>query len=307
MGASRPRSRPRPVRRALRRLFPAGLLALALAPPARAFTLADSRGVTLRLPAPPRRIVSLVPSVTEIVYALGGEGRLVGVTDFCDWPPEARQKPRVGGMLSPSLEIIAALRPDLVVATTEGNRLETFEQLQQLGIPVFTVAPRRLADVMRLVRDLGLLTGREAAVAPLREALERRIRAVREAVAPYPRPRVLYVLWPEPLIVPGREGLVGELIELAGGRSVTAKEPGAYPRLSLEAVAVRAPEVIVLARHGADGTPLARASWERLAALPAVRAGRLHAVDGTNLHRYGPRMVGALEALARVIHPEAFR
>ena len=280
---------------------------LLVAAPGGAFTLKDSRGRDLVLPVPPRKIISLVPSVTEVVYALGGEARLVGVTDFCDWPPEAAKKPRVGGMLAPNLELIVALKPDLIVMTSEGSRQETFDQLQRLGIPVFTVAPHRLSDVLAVIAQLGELTGRPGAVGPLVESLKRRIQAVERAVRPYPRPKVLYVLWPEPLIVPGREGLVTELIELAGGASVTAGEPNSYPRFSLEAVAARAPEVIILARHGADGTPLARAPWERLTTLPAVRAGRVHSVDGTYLHRYGPRVVDALELLARVIHPEAFR
>ena len=259
------------------------------------------------LSASPQRVVSLVPSVTEIIYALGGEDRLVGVTDYCDWPPQARDKPSVGGMVAPNLEIVVALRPDLVVATSEGTSQETFDQLQRLKIPVFTVAPHRLSDVLRVIARLGELTGRQSAVGPLGESLMRRVKAVENAVSPYPRPKVLYVLWPEPLIVPGRDGLVTELIELAGGASVTAQEPSSYPRFSLEAVAARAPDVIILARHGGDGTPLARVSWDRLTALPAVRARRVHSVDGTYLHRYGPRVVDGLEMLARVIHPEAFR
>lgn len=291
----------------MRRLLAALVGLLLLVEPAPAFTVKDSEGRTVVLPAPPGRIISLVPSVTEIIYALGGQDRLVGVTDFCDWPPEARQKPRVGGMLAPNLEIIVSLRPDLVLATSEGNSRETFDQLERLGVPMFAVRAHRLSDVMTLIAQLGQLTGRQSAVGPLTEALSRRVRAVRDAVRPYPRPRVLYVLWPDPLIVPGREGFVTELIELAGGASVTAQEPAAYPRFSLEAVAARAPEVIILARHGGDGTPIARASWERLTTLPAVRTGRVYSVDGTYLHRYGPRVVEGLETLARLIHPEAFR
>lgn len=280
---------------------------LLLVEPASAFTLRDSAGRLLVLPAPPGRIISLVPSVTESIYALGGEARLVGVTDFCDWPPEAQKKPRVGGMVAPSLEIVVALRPDLVVATREGNSRETLDQFGRLGVPVFVVEPHRLSDVMTVIAQLGELTGRQAAVGPLVEGLKRRVKAVQDAVRPYPRPKVLYVLWPDPLIVPGRRGLVSELIELAGGTSVTAQEPGAYPRFSLEAVASRAPEVIILARHGGDAAPVARAPWERLTALPAVRAGRVYSLDGNYLHRYGPRVVDGLELLARVIHPEAFR
>ncbi len=279
----------------------------ALASPAAALTVPDMLGRAVELAAPPARIVSLVPSVTETLFALGAEDRLVGVTDFCDYPPAARRKPSVGGMVNPNLEVIVSLRPDLVVATTEGNREETFAQLRRLGIPTYLVAAHRVADVTALIAHLGELTGRRAAAEALRARLDRRVEAVRRAVAPYKRPRVLYVLWPEPLIVPGREALVTELIRLAGGDSVTAAEADAYPRYSLEAAVAKAPEVILLANHGSNTGPVERERWERLAALPAIRAGRLGQVDGNLLHRYGPRVVDGLEQLARAIHPEAFR
>ena len=190
---------------------------LAVAPPVAAFSARDMLGREVTLAAPPARIVSLVPSVTEILYALGAEERLVGVTDFCDYPPAARQRPSVGGMVNPNLEAIVALKPDLVIATTEGNGEETFAQLKRLGIPTYLVAAHLVSDVTDLIARLGALTGRERAMGPVLARLERRIEAVKRAVAPQPRPRVLYVLWPEPLIVPGRTALVTELIRLAGG------------------------------------------------------------------------------------------
>lgn len=278
-----------------------------LAAPAQAFTVRDMLGRELTLSEPPRRIVSLIPSVTEILYALGGEDRLVGVTDYCDFPPAARQKPSVGGMITPSLEAIVALKPDLVVATTDGNRQDTVEQLQRLKVPVYLVSANRLAEVMEVIARLGELSGRREAVTPLMTRLEQRIRAVTKTVEPLPRPRVLYVLWPEPLIVPGRGAIVNELIHLAGGESITAGDPGTYPRFGLEAAVARAPQVIVLADHGSGRGPILREKWERLTSLPALRAGRIHSVDGNLLHRYGPRLVDGLEQLARLIHPEAFR
>lgn len=283
------------------------LTALLWAAPAAGLTVTDMTGRTLRLPGPPARIVSLVPSATELLFALGAEDRLVGVTDYCDFPPAARAKPSVGGMVAPSLEAVVALRPDLVIATDAGNRRETFDQLHRAGVPVYLVHAQRLAEVMEVARRLGELTGRAAAVPALVAGLEARIRAVSEAVRAAPRRRVLYVLWPEPLIVPGRHSLVTELIALAGGRSVSADEPTDYPRFSLEAAVMRAPEVIVLARHGRETAPVDRERWDRLASLPAIRAGRLSTVDGSLLHRYGPRLVLGLEQLARAIHPEVFR
>jgi iron complex transport system substrate-binding protein len=281
-------------------------LAAALPGAAHAYTVRDMTGREVTVAAPPRRIVSLVPSVTEILFTIGGQDRLAGVTDFCDFPAEARRKPRVGSMLAPNLEAIVALRPDLVVATTAGNRQETFDQLARLGIPVYVVNPSRLAEVLELMTRLAALTGRSEAAEPVVAALRGRIQAVRTRVTPLRRPRVLYVLWPEPLIVPGRSALITELITVAGGESVTADGGEAYPRYSVEAALARAPEVILLARHGTPTSRISREQWARFRTLPAIRAGRFHDVDGNLLHRYGPRVVDGLERLARLIHPEAF-
>jgi cobalamin transport system substrate-binding protein len=279
---------------------------LAVSPPVTAFTTRDMLGRDVTLAAPPARVVSLVPSVTEILYALSAEDVLVGVTDFCDFPPEARRKPRVGGMVAPSLEAIVALRPDLVVATTEGTRDDAFAQLTRLKVPVYLVAAHRVADVTALVAKIGELADRRAAAGSLVARLERRIESVKTAVRPRGRPRVLYVLWPEPLIVPGRNTLVTELIQLAGGQSLTADDADPWPRYSLEAAVAKSPEVILLANHGAGTGAIAMDRWRRFTELPAVKAGRLHSVDGDLLHRYGPRVVDGLEQLARAIHPEAF-
>lgn len=282
------------------------MLALGPAGPAAALTVTDQTGRTVTLAAPPRRIVSLVPGVTEMLFAIGAEEKLIGVTDFCDFPAAARRKPRVGSMLAPSLETVVALQPDLVVATDSGNSDATRVQLERLRLPVYLVSPRGVADVFRTMEQLGTLTGQGARAAEAVAGLQRRVRAVVERVAARPRPRVLYVVWPEPLIVPGRGAAVSELIELAGGASVTADAAEGYPRWSVEAAVAGAPELIVLARHGAGTGPVSRDKWERFAGLPAIRTGRIHNVDGDLFHRFGPRVVDALEILARLVHPEAF-
>jgi ABC-type Fe3+-hydroxamate transport system substrate-binding protein len=274
---------------------------------AAALTVRDMLGRDVTLPALPRRIVSLVPSVTEDLFALGADDRLAGVTDYCDFPPAAKKKPSVGGMITPSLETIVTLKADLVIATRDGNREETFTDIQRLGIPVYLVRANRLADAIGLIGRLGELTGRPGAAGHIVQRMERRIEAVKNAVAPFARPRVLYVLWPEPLIVPGRDALVTELIQLAGGDSITAGEPDAYPRFSMEAAVARDPEIIVLANHGTGSGPIPAERWQRLASVSAVKAGRIRSADGNLLHRYGPRLVDGLEQLARELHPEAFR
>ncbi|HET7875079.1 MAG TPA: helical backbone metal receptor, partial [Methylomirabilota bacterium] len=224
----------------------------------------------------------------------------------CDYPPEARQKPRVGGMVAPSLEAVVALTPDLVIATTAGNRQETFAQLERLRLPVYLVNPTRVSELLDLIGRLGALTERDVAAGRLVADLDRRVKAVTARVAALPRPRVLYVVWPEPLIVPGRRALISELIALAGGDSVTADGGEAYPRYSVEAAVAHAPEVIIVARHGAGQGRATQERWERFTSLPAVKSGRIHAADGDLFHRYGPRVVDGLEQLARLIHPEAF-
>jgi iron complex transport system substrate-binding protein len=296
------------VRRRSRRAAVALGLALALlAAEASAFTVRDMAGREVVLAAPPRRIVSLVPSATEMIFALGGEARLVGRTDFCDHPPAARAKTSVGGMINPSLETLVALKPDLVIITSSGNQRDTFTQLERLRIPLYEVVAERIEDVKDVARRLAVLTGREVAAGPLVDMIDRRVAAVRDAVKPYGRPRVLYVLWPDPLIVPGSRALVTELIDIAGGESLTAADAEDYPRYSLEAAVAKAPEVIVLANHGTRSGPIALDRWKRLTSLPAIRTGRVHSVDGNLMHRYGPRVLEGLDQLARAIHPEAFR
>ncbi len=285
----------------------AALVLAAARVPADALAVNDPTGRSLTLPGVPRRIVSLVPSVTETLFAIGAQDRLVGVTDFCDYPPEARRKPRIGGMLAPSFETIVTLKPDLVVATPAGNREETFVQLERLRIPVYLVNPTRLADVLDLISRLGALTGHAAEASRLAAALDVRVKGVAERASQLPRPRVLYVLWPDPLIVPARGALVSELLALVGADSVTANAGEGYPRLSLEAAVSGAPEVIILASHGGNQGPMAREKWARFAGLPAVKSGRIHSVSGDILHRYGPRVVDGLEDLARLVHPEVFK
>jgi iron complex transport system substrate-binding protein len=288
----------------------AAVIALLAASPAVALTVRDMLGREVVLPGPPARIVSLVPSVTEIVFSLGAQDRLVGRTDFCDYPLAVRTKPSVGGMVNPNLETLVALKPDLVIGTDEGNREETFRQLERLRIPTYLVHANRIAETVDLIARVGELTGHQADAPRLTGEMLRRVEAVRRAVAPFPRPRVLYVLWPDPLIVPGRASMLTELIEIAGGVSITAGDSDAYPRLSLEVAVTRAPEVIILADHSTGASTAGRAApekWQRLVSVPAIRAGRLHSADLSILHRYGPRVPEGLETLARMIHPEAFR
>jgi len=279
---------------------------LLLAGPAQAFNVLDMLGREVVLAAPPQRIVSLVPSVTEILYALGAEDLLVGVTTLCDFPPAAREKPKVGGIVNPSLEVILSLRPDLALATTEGNRESTVQQLVGLGIPTYVLSPKSFSGILESITRIGQLTGREEAARRLAGDLGRRANRVEGATQGRPRPSVLYLVWADPIVVPGRDTLITDLIRMAGGASVSAEERIEWPRLSLEQVVAKAPDVIIMATHSGPHVDNALRRWrEQKILLPAFRTGRVHTVDGNLVHRPGPRIVDGLEALARAIHPGA--
>jgi ABC-type Fe3+-hydroxamate transport system substrate-binding protein len=271
---------------------------------AEAGEVTDMLGRRVRVPDHAVRIVSLAPSITETVFVLGDGDRLVGVTDFCDYPPEAARKPRVGGISTPSFEAILALRPDLILATSESNYSEHVERLVSLGLAVYVVRPVDFETVLESIDRIGGVLGRDAAARAQVASMRRDADAIARAVAGSPRPRVLYVVWPNPLIAPGRGTLISELIQRAGGESVTGADPLPYPRLSLETVVERRPDRIIVGRHGQGTVEELLRGWERLGSVSAVREGRVYGVDGDLVHRPGPRMVEALRALARVIHPE---
>lgn len=274
--------------------------------PATAASVRDMLGREVPLVTPPRRIISLAPSITEIVYALGAEDLLVGVTTFCDFPPPALQKPRVGGMVDPSLETIVSLRPDLVLATTEGNRDSTIEQLTRLGLVTYVVSPKNVAGMLESVSRIGQVIGRSEAARRVVAEFTRRADRVVGAVRGRPRPSVLYLVWADPVIVPGRDTLVNDLIRLAGGASVSGEERMEWPRLSLEQVITRAPDVVMVATHNSAHVNDTLKRWrEQNIVLPALRNGRVHAIDGNLVHRPGPRVVDGLEAFARAFHPGA--
>jgi len=250
---------------------------------------------------PPARVVSLAPSITEIVYALGAGDRLVGVCAQCDYPAAAARLPRVGGYLVPSVEAVVAARPDVVlVVPSPGNR-DAVRAVEQAGVRVVVVQDRTLADLWASMRAVGAALGLADAGERLVADVQRRLEAVRGRVAGLPPRRVLPA---SPLVVAGRGTLQDELVSAAGGVNVAADIGGVWPQISLELVVARAPEVIV---DAAMGTEEGRHDlFGGLATVPAVRDGRVVAFAGEAIFRAGPRVPDAARALAAAIHPEAF-
>lgn len=264
----------------------------------------DETGRRLAVPARVERIVTLAPNLTEIVFALGLEEKLVGVTSHCDFPAAARTKPQVGDVVNPSLEKILDLKPDLVLATTAGNRRETVEALERLGVPLYGVEARSVEGIFVSIRDIAELAGTPQAGVELAEHLEARLAAVEEGTARATRPRVLFAIWVEPLVTIGKDTFLNDVLARAGAQSVTADLGESWPRLSVEEVIRRDPDYLILPR-----THSLQVSFERLVQedpwrqLRAVRENRIVWLDDAVL-RPGPRIVGAIEELARALRPE---
>jgi|DewCreStandDraft_1066081.scaffolds.fasta_scaffold02073_5 iron complex transport system substrate-binding protein len=272
-------------------------------------TLRDDLGRSVTLRQPPQRIVSLAPSNTEVLYALGLGDRVVGVDRFSDYPPEARGKPKVGGMVDPDYERILSLRPDLVLATG-GVQRPVVEKLESLGVPVFALHPQTVEGVLDSILTVARLGGVTRKGWEVVAKLRGRIRAVTLKTGKIPlsrRPTVFWIIWPEPLMTAGPRTFIHSLITLAGGRNIAGDLAGPrdYPLYSMEELVARDPDVIIATTdaHGAVGKLSEKPGWRR---LRAVRAGRVYFVDPDLVHRPGPRLVDGLEAIARLLHPPLF-
>ncbi|MBS1790018.1 MAG: ABC transporter substrate-binding protein [Acidobacteria bacterium] len=257
----------------------------------------------VRIQSPPKRIISLAPSVTEMLFGLGLGNRIVGVTSYCDFPEEARQKEKVGDTLNPNLERIIALKPDLIVITTASQLERLTQQLSNQNIPVYVVNPQTVRGIADSIFELGKATGATAQGEKLRDEMLRHINAVETRVSTLPKPKVLYVLQAAPLITAGRNTFITDLIRLAGGKSISADEPTDYPQLSRETAIARAPDVIVA--PASHGTELVKESdlQRDFAVTPALKANRIVRVNPDWVDRPGPRIVDGLEQLAEGLHP----
>jgi iron complex transport system substrate-binding protein len=266
----------------------------------------DEAGRHVRVPVRPERIVTLAPNLTEIVYAVGAGNRLVGNTTYCDYPPEAKQITKIGDTMQPNIERIVALRPQLVFVST-ASQLEAFtRQLNEQGIAVYVTDPRSLEDIFRSIKTLGELLNEAERSQQVVNDLRARASAVEAAVKTSKPVRVFYQVSAAPLYTIGREAFLTDLIRRAGGQSVTADVPGAFPRYSDEAALATQPEAVILSIDSSMDEGNAKPAPSLLKS-PAVTGGRVYGINGDLLSRPGPRLVEGLEQIARVLHPEAFK
>jgi iron complex transport system substrate-binding protein len=270
--------------------------------------IVDETGRTVHVPMSVARIVSLAPSLTETVYALGLQDRLVGDTDYCDYPPDAQKKTKVGGIINPNLEEIAALRPDVVLVTKNINRLDTVRALDTLGIPTYASGePQTVADIVASTKKLADLLGAPDAGKNLADDMERRLSALNAKLQAATPRRVLFVVWAEPLISAGKNTFIVDALRHAGAVSIVDSTKD-WPQTNLEQVVRLQPDYLVFASgHSEDAVR----DFEALANRPGWRIldavhNRRFAVISDAVNRPAPRIVSAIEDLARQLHPDAF-
>ncbi len=303
----------------MRRAALAGFVALSLFAPASTALgrslavgdqVVDDQGVAFSLSAPPRRIVSLAPNVTEILFALGLDAEIAGVTRYCDFPEAALRKPKIGGLVDPNLELIKSMAPDLVIAF-RGNPLRTIERLRTLGLPVFVLnIGRELDALFPLIDKLGRITRRDKEAAVLAAALRAKFDSVSARLAGVAaEPRVFLALHGQGLWTCGRLSYLNDLIARSKGWNVAGAVERDWLHYGLEQLVRDDPEVIiVLARTPAE-FERGRDKFlkdRRLRKVAAVRTGRVFFLDENVTSRFGPRLADALDVVARHLHPEGF-
>ena len=270
-----------------------------------AATFRDALGREVCLKRPPLRIVSMAPSLTEILYSLGLGDKVAGVTKYSSFPAEAACKPRVGSYINLNVEKIISLNPDLAIGTADGNKPGVVRLLEQAGIPVYIVNPRNIRDVIRTIESLGELCGVQKSADMLSSRLSGRIDHIFRRTASLRRPLVFLQINVKPIMTVNRNTFHHDVIRMAGGENMTQDEPLNYPRISLEEILRRGPEIIVISSMERGGRfETARREWMKWPSIPAVKKGRVYLIESDLLDRPSPRIVEGLEAMAMFIHPE---
>lgn len=282
-------------------------LSLAKAAQSAAGTVLDQLGRQVNVPDNPQRIVALAPSITEIIFALGQEHRLKGVTRYSDFPSEAAKLHKVGSYVHLDLERIVALKPDLCIAIKDGNPRLVAQRLESLKIPVYAVDPKNLDTIMNTIIQIGKLLDVDEKAKMLVRDMRSRIQRVKSLVEKAAhRPGVFFQIGISPIVSIGTPTFIHELIVLAGGTNLAAG-PIPYPRFSREQVLALSPEVFIITSMARAAVfEQVKAEWSRWPNLPAVRNQRIFLEDSNLFDRPTPRIVDGLELLVRLIHPDLF-
>jgi iron complex transport system substrate-binding protein len=265
----------------------------------------DEVGRLVKVPEHPSRIISLSPSITEILFSLGLEERIVGVSDHSNFPPQALAKPRVGSYINPSVERTISLNPDLILATAAGNPREFVDRMESLGLSVHTVFPKDFDGILKSISHIAMVTGREQYGARVIGDMRRRKGRILQLTRGRNKPKVFFQIGTAPLVTVGKGSFADDLISLAGGWNIAGGESVKYPRYSIEEVLVKAPDVIIITSMNPKGDSQKMADqWNRWKTIPAVRQGRIFVIDSDLVDLPSPRIIDGLEIIAGILHPE---
>ncbi len=262
----------------------------------------------------PNRIISLAPNITEMLFAINLGDEVIGVTSFCDYPEEARKRPKIGGMSNPSLEAVVILKPNVVILTTDGNQKEFDERLRSLKIKTYVFKARRLSELPQGIRDMGLALGVKDRADTLAREIDEAINKFRSQKSNPPPPpltkgghggindsslkkKVLFIIWPEPVIVAGPETAIDDTINLLGSENIASKAKVRYPKYSIEEIIRQAPDVIFIGKGHANMEEVSKGLLRRIAMVPAVKKGAVFYICDS-LYRLGPRVVKGIEEMA---------
>ncbi|MGQ9645739.1 MAG: ABC transporter substrate-binding protein [Thermodesulfobacteriota bacterium] len=268
----------------------------------------DEVGREVIVPFPPKKIVSLAPNVTEILFGLGLDREIIGVSIHCNFPEKAKSKVQVGSYISLDFERIVSLKPDLIIATGAGNTRDMVERLDRLGFSTYVIFPRNFEDVLRSIGHVGQVVDRKKEATEIIQKMKRRKQRVTDLIRGLPKPRVFLQIGEAPMVTVGQNSFADDLIRLAGGDNVAENEKAMYPRFGMEEVLKVSPEVILISSMNPRGNyQKVLQEWSRWKTIPAVRNGRIHLIDSDLIDRPSPRIIEGLEEMARILHPERFR
>jgi iron complex transport system substrate-binding protein len=293
-------------------IFPFALLLLVLCHVSLSYStpkaFIDEVGREVTFSFPPKRIISLAPNVTEILFSLGLDQEIVGVSIHCNFPEKVNGKVRVGSYINLDFERIVSLKPDLIIATGAGNTRDMVERLEKLGFPTYVIFPKNFDDVLRSIGHIGQVVNREKEGMEIVKEMKGRRQRVVELTQGLPRPKVFLQIGEAPIVTVGKNSFGDDLIRLAGGENIAGKEKEMYPRLGMEEILKGSPEIILISSMNPKGDyGKIVQEWSRWQTIPAVKHSRVHLIDSDLVDRPSPRIVEGLEEIARFVHPERFK
>ncbi len=248
----------------------------------------------------PERIISLAPNITEILYSLGLEDKIVGVTSFCDYPPEAKKKRNIGGMSNPSFEAVLLLKPDIVIMTEDGNQKIFEERLRSKGIKTYVFKARQMADLPQEINELGKMLAVEKNADILSHNINTAMERVRLKKASFPYKKTLFIIWPEPLLVAGPKTAIDDALTLLGFKNIASNAKTRYPQYSIEEVIRNNPDIIFIGKGHEDMRAISQKLLKKLHMVNAVKKGEVYFISD-NLYRLGPRVIDGIKELSEHI------